>query len=433
MNGQDMRRGGGGADGDRGNVPVGPAHPGGSRFARPDRSGDGGHGGIGDAVRDLGRRLASGEAGTLLVLLMVAAIWTFFQFQNARFLSPQNLTNLMLQQAAVATISIGVVLILLLGEIDLSVGAVSGLCASVMAVLTVNMRWPAALAIAAALLLGAAIGLFNGLMITRFRIPSFVVTLAGSLAWVGVQLYVLGETGTINLLDPLIMGLTYTFFSPAVGWAIVLVAIAAAALFEVLGRRGRLASGLKVEPMRSLVVRVAAVGAAFVAMILVVNEDRGLPLVVTIVFALALGAAYLTERTRFGRHVFAVGGNAEAARRAGIRIDNVRIVVFMLGSTLAATGGVLAASRLIAVNQSSGSSDLLLMAIAGPVIAGTSLFGGRGSAWSALLGAIVIGSIANGMDLLAFNSSVKYMVTGSVLIAAVTIESVTRMRRLGER
>ena len=183
--------------------------------------------------------------------------------------------------------------------------------------------------------------------------------------------------------------------------------------------------------MRSLVFRISFIGAAFIAMIVIVNQDRGLPLVVCIVFALALVFSYLTERTRFGRHIFAVGGNAEATRRAGIKIDHVRILVFVLGSTLAAAGGILAASRLMAVNQSSGSSDLLLMAIAGPVIAGTSLFGGRGSVWSALLGALVIGSIANGMNLLSLNSSVKYIVTGAVLIAAVTIESVTRMRRHG--
>jgi D-xylose transport system permease protein len=173
------------------------------------------------------------------------------------------------------------------------------------------------------------------------------------------------------------------------------------------------------------------IGAAFAALVAVVNQDRGLPLVVVIVFGLALAFAYVTERTRFGRHMFAVGGNAEAARRAGIKIDHVRMMVFVLGSTLAAAGGVLAASRLTAVNQSSGGSDLLLMAIAGPVIAGTSLFGGRGTVWSAILGAIVIGSIANGMDLLSYSSSVKFIVTGAVLITAVTIESVTRMRRHG--
>lgn len=387
---------------------------------------------VGEMLRGVGEKLAQGEAGPLLVLLMVGAIWTFFQFQNDRFLSPGNLTNLMLQQAAVATISIGVVLILLLGEIDLSVGAVSGLCASVMAVLVVNRGMPAVPAVAAALGLGALIGLFNGFMITRFQIPSFVVTLAGSLAWVGFQLLVLGETGTINLNDRFIMGLTYTYFSPLMGWVVAVLAIALTLAFALLGRARRKAAGLQVGSMRGLIFRVSAVGAAFVAMIVVVNQDRGLPLVVFIVFALALAFAYLTERTRFGRHIFAVGGNAEAARRAGVRINNVRIIVFMLGSTLAAAGGILAASRLLAVNQSSGGSDLLLMAIAGPVIAGTSLFGGRGSVWSALLGAIVIGSIANGMNLLAFSSSVKFIVTGAVLITAVTIESVTRMRRHGE-
>jgi len=325
------------------------------------------------------------------------------------------------------------VLILLLGEIDLSVGAVSGLCASVMAVLVVNQHIPPALAVLAALTLGAAIGLFNGIMITRFQIPSFVVTLAGSLAWVGLQLYVLGQTGTVNLGDKFITGLTYTYFSPLLGWIAAVLAIVLTLTFSLLGRARRRASGLQVGSMRGLVFRIAVIGAAFVAMIIVVNQDRGLPLVVFIVFMLALAFAYLTERTRFGRHIFAVGGNAEAARRAGIKIDHVRIIVFMLGSTLAAAGGILAASRLMAVNQSSGSSDLLLMAIAGPVIAGTSLFGGRGTVWSALLGAVVIGSIANGMNLLAFASSVKFIVTGAVLITAVTIESITRMRRQGER
>jgi len=384
-------------------------------------------------MKELGRKLAQGEAGTLLVLLMVGAIWTFFQSQNDRFLSPGNLTNLMLQQAAVATISIGVVLVLLLGEIDLSVGAVSGFCSSVLAVMIVQRGMSPVLGVLVALGLGALIGLFNGFMITRFRIPSFVVTLAGSLTLVGLQLYVLGDTGTVNLSDPLVIGLTYTFLPAWAGWAIAAVAIAVALGLALLGRAQRTAAGLKVGSMNGLLFRVGIIAAAFISVMFIVNQDRGLPLVMVIVFGLALVFSYITERTRFGRRIFAVGGNAEAARRAGIKIDHVRIMVFMLASTLAAAGGVLAASRLMAVNQSTGSSDLLLMAIAGPVIAGTSLFGGRGSVWSALLGAVVIGSIANGMNLLAFSSSVKFIVTGAVLITAVTIESVTRMRRQGER
>ncbi len=388
--------------------------------------------GMGEMFRGLGRKLASGEAGTLLVLLMVGAIWTFFQTQNNRFLSPGNLTNLMLQQAAVATISIGVVLILLLGEIDLSVAAASGFCSAAMAVLIVNQHVSPVLAAGAALGLGAVIGLFNGFMVTRFRIPSFVVTLAGSLVLVGLQLYVLGETGTLNLPDNFVTELTSTFFSPVAGWIVAGVAIAATVALALFSRAGRQKAGLRVGSMGALVFRIAAIAVAIVSLVFICNQDRGLPLVVCIVFALALVFVYITRLTRFGRHIFAVGGNAEAARRAGIRIDNVRVIVFVLGSMLAAAGGVLAASRLTAVNQSSGGSDLLLMAIAGPVIAGTSLFGGRGTVWSALLGALVIGSIANGMDLLALSSSVKFIVTGGVLIAAVTIEAVTRLRRQGE-
>jgi len=385
--------------------------------------------GIGEMFRGLGRRLAAGEAGILLVFLMVGAIWTFFQTQNPRFLSPGNLTNLMLQQAAVATISIGVVLILLLGEIDLSVAAASGLAASVMAVLMVQHQVSPYLSVLAALTLGAVIGLFNGFMITRFKIPSFVVTLAVSLTLVGLQLYVLGATGTLNLPDNFVTRLTSTFFPPVVGWIIAGGIIVFTLAFALLGRARRSASGLKVGPLRALVLQTGLLAAALIAAVFIFNQDRGLPLVVCIVGGLAMFFAYFTERTRFGRHMFAVGGNAEAARRAGIKIDNVRVLVFVMGSTLAAAGGVLAASRLYAVNQSSGGSDLLLMAIAGPVIAGTSLFGGRGSVWSALLGAIVIGSIANGMDLLALASSVKYIVTGLVLITAVTVEAITRLRR----
>jgi len=388
--------------------------------------------GVGGRLRALGGMLAEGKAGSLLVILMIAAIWIFFQIMNPNFLSPANLTNLMLQNVAVATMSIGVVLILLLGEIDLSVGSVSGLCAAVMAVLIVKHDMSPVLAMLAALATGAAIGLFTGSMITRFRIPSFVITLAGLLLWEGLQLYVLGATGTINLPDDLVTKLTSTFFSPAVGWIIAALAIVCMCGLTYFGRARRQRAGLPAGSVRAPVIRLVVVGAVIVAALVIFNKDRGLPLALVIVVGLALVFVFITEQTRFGRHIFAVGGNAEAARRAGIRIDRVRIIVFVLGSTLAAGGGILAASRLLAVNQSSGGSDLLLMAIAGPVIAGTSLFGGRGSVWSALLGALVIGSIANGMNLLSLSASVKFMVTGGVLILAVTLEAATRLRRQTE-
>jgi D-xylose transport system permease protein len=375
------------------------------------------------------RRLARGELGSLRVLFGIAVIWTIFQIANDRFLSAVNLSNLTLQIAAVATISIGVVLVLLLGEIDLSVGAVSGLAAAVMAVTSVNEGLDPTLAIVLGLLVGTAIGLFNGFMVTTFGIPSFVVTLAGLLGWQGMQLLVLGDTGSVNLPDSIITDLTSTFFDPAVGWFLAAAAIAAYAASQFLRRRSRVTADLEAEAFPLMVIRIAVVAAAIIAAVVILNGDRGVPLAAVIVVALMVIFTFLTERTRWGRHVFAVGGNEEAARRAGIRVNRIKLSVFALASTLAAAGGVLAASRLLSVNQQSGSGDTLLLAIAGPVIAGTSLFGGRGFIWSAMLGAIVIGSISNGMDLLALDSDIKFMITGAVLLLAVTIDAVTRQRR----
>jgi D-xylose transport system permease protein len=376
------------------------------------------------------RRLGQGELESVRVLLGIAVIWTIFQIANDRYLSAINLSNLVLQLAAVATISIGVVLVLLLGEIDLSVGSVSGLAAAVMAVLSVKEGLSPELAILVGLLVGTAIGLFNGFMVTIIGIPSFVVTLAGLIGWQGLHLAVLGDTGAINLPDNTITDLTSTFFEDGVGWTMAVIASAAYAGGVLFSRTRRARAGLEVPPFGETLVKLVAVGAAVTAAVAILNQDRGVPLAALIVVVLMIVFSFLTERTQFGRHIFAVGGNAEAARRAGIRINRIRIIVFMLASTLAAAGGVLAASRLLAVNQQSGGSDLLLFAIAGPVVAGTSLFGGRGFVWSALLGALVIQSISNGMDLLALESDVKFMITGGVLLLAVTIDALTRRRRV---
>jgi D-xylose transport system permease protein len=380
-------------------------------------------------LRQFFSRLARGELAWVRAIVAIAVIWTIFQIANDRFLSAINLSNLTLQLAAVATISIGVVLVLLLGEIDLSVGAVSGLAAAVMAVLSVKEGLSPELAILAGIAVGALIGLFQGFMITYFGIPSFVVTLAGLLAWPGALLAVLGDTGTVNLPPSTITDLTGTFFDPVVGWVLAIAVVGIYAGTVVVSRARRARAGLEVSPLLQAAIAPLLVAVASLAAVAILNEDRGVPLSLAIVIALMAIFSFVTERTRFGRHIFAVGGNAEAARRAGIRINRVRVVVFMLGSALAAFGGILGASRLLAVNQQSGGSDLLLLAIAGPVIAGTSLFGGRGFVYSALLGALVIQSIANGMDLLGLESDVKFMITGAVLLAAVTIDAATRLRR----
>jgi D-xylose transport system permease protein len=375
------------------------------------------------------QRVAQGELGSLRVLIGLILIWGVFTIANDRFLTSTNLVNLALQIAATGMISIGVVLVLLLGEIDLSVGIVSGLCAAVMAVLCEQHGWPAVPGIAAGVAAGAAIGLFQGSVVTRFGIPSFVVTLAGLIGWQGALLWVLGSTGTVNITTPAVVNLAGTFYSGVAAWAIAAVVVALFALSSLDARRRRLHAGLVAATPVVVALRVAAVAVVAFGVVAELDRDRGLPLALVILVAFVVIFDFVVRRTRFGRHVLAVGGNAEAARRAGIHVNRVRIMVFVLASALAACGGVLFASRLLAVNQSSGGSDLLLLAIAGPVIAGTSLFGGRGTVWSALLGGLVIGSISNGMDLLALPSSTKYMVTGGVLLAAVVVDAAARQRR----
>jgi D-xylose transport system permease protein len=375
------------------------------------------------------RRVLQGDLASVRVILGLALIWIIFQSQNSNFLTAVNLTNLMLQITAVGLISVGIVYVLLLGEIDLSVGAVSGLTAAIMAVLNVKHGWNPYLSIAAGVICGMAIGSVQGALFTGFGIPSFVVTLAGLLVWQGALLYVLGDTGTINLTNPKITGLANTFYSDTVGWIMAAIAIGAYTASTLWAWRGRVRAGLADRQLTGPVIRIVIVAAAVIATVAVLNSDRGVPLAVLILVGFVAGMEYIARRTRFGRHVYALGGSAEAARRAGINIHAIRITVFAIAGSMAAIGGIMQASRLLAVNQSSGGNDLLLLAIAGPVIAGTSLFGGRGNVWSALLGALVIGSISNGMDLLNLQSSVKFMVTGGVLLAAVVVDALARRQR----
>jgi D-xylose transport system permease protein len=384
-------------------------------------------------------RVSSGDLGSLPILIGLAVIAIIFQTANHHFLTPLNLTNLVVQISAIVTISVGVVLVLLIGEIDLSVGAVSGLTAGVMAVLAVKVGWSGPLAVVAGILAGAAIGLLQGAWFAKIHVPSFVVTLAGYLGWQGALLYVLGNTGTINLNDPFIVGLANTLMPVWFGWAlagVVLLIFAWRSLADWSRRRNL---GVLVVSGWSIAGRLVLVAVAVLVAVglMSVNRNpvptgppiRGVPTAILTLLAFVIVFDLILRRTRFGRAVFAVGGNVEASRRAGINVDRLRITIFVLCSSLAAAGGILAGSRLLAVNQSSGSGDVLLNAIAAAVIGGTSLFGGRGSTWAALLGALVIGSISNGMDLLAFASSVKFMVTGAVLLLAVTVDALGHTRR----
>jgi D-xylose transport system permease protein len=381
------------------------------------------------AGRAFWRRITQGDVGSLPVIAGLVVIWIVFDYLNPNFLSPRNLTNLVVQIADIGVVSVGIVLVLLLGEIDLSVGSVYGLGSAVMAVLSVKHGWPAAPAIGAGILTGTAIGTFQGFFFTRFKIPSFVVTLAGLLTWFGAQLHTLGETGTLNLNDPTIQQLAGQFFSSTVGWSLAVLVVAWLAVDLAISRRRRAVAGLQQTGLIGDLVKFGAIVAVVIGATAVFAADRGVPLALLILLGFVVGFDLLTRRTKFGRHIFAVGGNAEAARRAGISVNGIRVAVFALCGTMAAAGGIMGASNLLAVNYNSGTGDTLLNAIAGAVIGGTSLFGGRGTVWSALTGALVIGSINNGLALLSAASDVKFMITGGVLLAAVTIDAVARQGR----
>jgi D-xylose transport system permease protein len=376
------------------------------------------------------RALREGELGEVRVLIVLALIWIFFQIrvEDGIFLEPRNLTNLSLQIAAVGTVSIGVTLVLFLGEIDLSVGSVAGFAAAIVGVLSVKEGWSPELAIAAAIAVGALIGLFQGTIVAFLGIPSFVVTLAGLIAWQGAQLKVLGETGTVNLPTPgTITDIAFTYYSDTFGVILAAIAIAVVWGTGLNTRRKRAKAGLDPGDIRVFLLKAGAISAAILwAVFEVFNAHRGIPLAPLIFLVLVIIFAFITTRTRFGRLIYAVGGNEEATRRAGIKTKGVKVAVFTLGSALAATGGVLLASRLQAVGQDTAGGDFLLLAIAGPVVAGVSLFGGRGTIWAALLGALVMGSISNGMDLPpSVDSPTKFIVTGGVLLAAVVLDAAT--------
>ncbi len=374
-------------------------------------------------------RLAHGELGPLAVVVGLALIWMFFQSQNANFLTGRNLSNLILQIGVVGTLGIGVVLILLLGEIDLSIAAVGGVCASVLGVTLARGQWTAAAAIGLTLLVGAAIGALQGSWTVYVGVPSFIVTLAGLLAWQGVQLILLGDVGELPIQDDTIKGIASTYLAPGAGWALAVVLIAAYALTLSVGWSSRRRAGLETPAVRSLVARFAVVAAVTVVTVAVLNSYFGVPYVLVILLAVTVVLTIVTSRTAFGRHIYAIGGNAEAARRAGINVVAVRIAVFTIASTLAALGGIIAASREFAVSTGTGGGTLLLDAIAAAVIGGTSLFGGRGQIYNALLGALVIGSVENGLDLLGQPASTKNIATGVILLLAVSIDAVSRRRR----
>jgi D-xylose transport system permease protein len=389
-------------------------------------------GGIRGTIRAFFDRVRAGDLGSLPVVIGLAIIWTVFQTLNPIFLAPDNLVNLLFDCSTVGVIALGIVCILMVGEIDLSVGSVSGFASAIVGVLWVNNGWPVVPAIVAAIAVGGAIGFLYALLFNRFGMPSFVSTLAGLLAVLGMQLYILGSTGSINL----------PYGSPVVNFGQMLVmpdfvsygltALAGIVTFATGYRtaKRREAAGLSSRSLGGLLFQAVVIAAALEAVAFYLNQGRGVPWMFGLFVGLVVAMNYALKRTKWGRSMSAVGGNREAARRAGINVRFIYTTAFMLCSMLAAAGGVLAASRLASASQQAGTGDVNLNAIAAAVIGGTSLFGGRGSAYSALLGIIVIQSIASGLTLLDLSSSLRYMITGGVLAIAVIVDSLARRSRV---
>ena len=387
---------------------------------------------LGGAIRAFGDRIRSGDLGSLPVVVGLAVIWTVFQTLNPVFLSSNNLVNLLFDSSTTGVIALGIVCILMVGEIDLSVGSVSGFASAVVGVLWVNMDWPVAGAILVALGAGALMGTVYALLFNRLGMPSFVSTLAGLLAVLGFQLYLLGASGSINLpYGSGVVDLGQSLVMPHIV-AYAIAAIAAGAYFYAGFSRNaqRRAAGLTPGSTAGVAARALILFVMLEVVVFYLNTDRGVPWMFGLFAGLVVVLDYALRRTRWGRQMTAVGGNREAARRAGIDVRGTYLGAFVLCSTFAALGGVLSAARLASASQQAGTGDVNLNAIAAAVIGGTSLFGGRGNAYSALLGIIVIQSIASGLTLLDLSSSLRYMITGAVLAIAVIVDSLARRSRV---
>ncbi|WP_399495189.1 sugar ABC transporter permease [Streptomyces sp. P9(2023)] len=377
------------------------------------------------------RKIRGGELGSLPVVLGLIVIAIVFQVQNGNFLSASSVANIAVYSSGLGIMAVGIVFVLILGEIDLSMGSVAGVGAAVWAVLNVTNGMSDLLSVMLAVASGLLIGLLHGFFFAKIGVPAFVVTLAGFLGWSGLQIWLMGKEGSINAPSgSIVENLTAYYFEDKVAaYGLALAAVLAYAGSLVLDAKRRKAAALPSRPVSEIVLRTAVVAVLCFVVAYVLNEPegaRGLPLALVLFLAVLVIADFVARRTLFGRKVFAVGGNAEAARRAGINVDRIRIVVFGVSGMLAAFGGLFVASLSGGATKSLGSGNTLMLVIAAAVIGGTSLFGGRGKVWSALLGMIVIQSIQQGLNMIGMANEIQYMITGAVLLAAVVIDSISR-------
>lgn len=377
----------------------------------------------------------SGRYRMVPILFVLVVIWVIFWSQEPAFLSSRNLSNLLVQTVVTGILALGLTFILLLGEIDLSVAATSGACAALSGLLVTQFHWSVVPAVVLAIGMGGGIGAIQGGIITSFGAPAFLVTLGGSLALQGLLLWILPSgVGQIPLLGTPFDVLGSLFLPSWLGWGLGILGIVGFSLVRLRTFQGRRQHGFTTNPLRDVLTPAACVAVVVLIALSVLNDYRGLPASVAIFLIFVIVAAYIMASTRFGLYIYAIGANAEAARRAGIQVGNLRIAAFIIAGVLAAIAGVFAESRVLGVTVDSGGGTLLLEAIAAAVIGGTSLFGGRGTVWAALIGALVIGSISNGMDLLGVGTEVKFVVEGSILVLATVLDAIiTRGSILGRK
>ena len=393
---------------------------------------------LGESVQAYISRVRGGEMGALPSVLGLVVLFIVFGFANDRFLSNLNFANLLTQAGPIIILAMALIPVLLLGEIDLSAGVAGGVSACVMGVLMVEHDQTWVVAVVAALLTGAAIGLIIGLLVAKLGIPSFVVTLAFFLGLQGVSLKLIGEGGSVRISQEVISGIANNNMGVMWGWIIAVVIIAALAVLRLLQHRRKVSLGLQHQPFALVVAQIVAIAAVLIVVTYVLNQNRsvnpnfpikGIPYVIPMVILLLIFWTFMLSRTTWGRHVYAVGGNAEAARRAGINVDRIRISVFIICSSMAALSGIVAASYVGKVSTNSGAGNVLLYGVGAAVIGGTSLFGGKGNARDGVIGGLVIATIANGLGLLAQASYINFLVTGGVLLLAASVDAISRRRR----
>jgi D-xylose transport system permease protein len=391
------------------------------------------------ALRDYIAKIRGGDVGALPAILgLIALVLVFTALRPGTFTNAFNFANLINQGAAVIVIAMGLVFVLLLGEIDLSAGFTAGTAAAVSGIVLTNWGWPWWLSILVCLATGFVIGTLLGLLVAYLGIPSFVVTLAAFLALQGLMLILIGEGGTIPFRDPTILAVMNNNLPVLLGWLIFAISIGGYAYLTYRRSRSLRAAGLKGDPVvvwAAKTIALAVIVGAAVAYLSgersrnpAVSSIKGVPIVVLVLLVLLVLLTFVLTRTSWGRHVYAVGGNAEAARRAGIEVARVRLSCFMMCSTLAAVAGILLASRDNSVSPTTGGSQTLLYAVGAAVIGGTSLFGGKGRIVDAIIGGLVVAVIANGMALLNQPSGVVFIVTGLVLLVAASVDAISRRR-----